>query len=560
MKKIYSLMIAIFFAGGLFAQHSVTFRVDMTGVTVSSNGVHVAGSFQSPAWQPGATAMTQVGSTNIYAVTVSIPTGVYEYKFLNDNNWPGAETVPTVAQVDLGNGNSNRWVDIKSDTTLPAIMFSGAAPSGMKAMTIMVDMGLQTTVDDTVSVAGNIFTPQWTPGAIQMTDLKGDSVYRTIAYVAPGTQAQFKFINGTDWSLNESVPSACASGGNRVATVNNDTVYGPVCFGLCAACFIPDTFNVTFRVDMQNVCGFTSDSVDIAGNLNSWSGRQYLTDANNDDVYEIMLRVPEGEIEYKIRYIQHGSTNWEGGNNKKVTLVSDTVLDIRCFGFDTYGACVPKPNPSDIHFMVDVTNYSDPNVTLSDIYLEGDFTTPSWQGGAVLMTPVSGMPGVYETTITGICPARINYKFLNGNPAGSPNDPAGYKEEDFAGLQDSSCIEPSGAGGFNRIYIRPDDQPKTLAFVWNKCSVIPGIGLEENFTDTQLKIYPNPFSRTIFIELNAHDKYDISLVDVTGKTVSTMKQVSGTIALEKGELIPGVYIMNIKNKKGEINTSKVMVQ
>lgn len=561
MKKIYALLTSLLISAGISAQNNVTFQVDMTGQTISPNGVHIAGSFQSPAWQPGATQMTQVGSTSIYSATVNIADGVYEYKIINDNNWgTGEESIPAVAQVGLGVGNSNRWCDIKSDTTLPAVTFGGAAPSGMKAMAILVDMSLQTTVDDTVSVAGNIFTPAWSPGSIQMTDINNDSIYRTIAYVAPATAAEFKFINGTDWSLNESVPSACASNGNRFATVNNDTIYGPVCFGQCVSCFIPDTFDITFRIDMQNVCGFTSDSVDIAGNLNAWAGGDYLLDPDNDDVYEIQMRAPQGEVEYKIRFIENGSTTWEGGNNKKVMLNSDTVLDIRCFGLDTYGACVPKSAPSDIRFVVDVTNYSDPNVTLSDIYLEGDFTTPSWQGGAILMSPVSGMPGLYETTVTGICPARLNFKFLNGDPTGAANDPNGYKEEDFAGITDSSCIEPSGVGGFNRVYVRPDDQPKTLAFIWNSCSVIPGIGLEENFSQATLEIYPNPFSSSVSINLDANEKYKLSLIDITGNNAIQLNDVSGTVNLEKGNLTPGVYLLKVKNHKGEINTSKLMVQ
>ncbi len=561
MRKFYSLLGALIFSAGLFAQNMVTFQVDMTGQTISTNGVHVAGSFQTPAWQPGATALTQVGTTNIYAATVNIPNGVYEFKFINDNNWgAGEESIPVPCQVDLGNGNSNRWIDVRSDTTMPAIMFGGAAPAGMKALTVLVDMSLEATVDDTVSVAGSFFNPAWSPGSIAMTDLKGDSIYRTIGYMMANTTGEFKFINGTDWSLNESVPSACNMNNNRFAKIASDSIYGPVCFGQCVSCFIPDTFNITFRVDMQNVCGFTSDTVDIAGNMNGFAGGQYLTDPNNDDIYEITLRIPEGEVDYKIRFIQGGSTNWEGGNNKKVMLKSDTILQVRCFGLDAYGACVPKPNSSDIRFVVDVTNYSDPNVTLSDIYLQGDFTNPAWQGGAILMSPVTGMPGLFETTVTGICPARLNFKFLNGDPTGTKNDPNGFAEEEFPALVDSSCVEPNGIGGFNRVFIRPDDQPKTLAFVWNECTVIPGIGLDEDFASSTIEIYPNPFSHKVSISLAENEKYDISLVDVTGTVVNTQSDVSGTVVIEKGNLTPGLYLLNIKNFKGEVNISKLIVK
>ncbi|MGB0175886.1 MAG: hypothetical protein ACPF9D_01890, partial [Owenweeksia sp.] len=134
MKNLYSLLLCVLAVGMIQAQHNVTFQVDMSGQTVSANGVHVAGNFQDEAgapsdWNPSATTMTN-SSGSIYSVTVNIPAGSYEYKFINDNDWPGVESVPAAAQVDLGSGNDNRWVVISGDTTLPAYMFSGAAPAG----------------------------------------------------------------------------------------------------------------------------------------------------------------------------------------------------------------------------------------------------------------------------------------------------------------------------------------------------------------------------------------------------------------------------------------------
>ena len=43
----------------------------------------------------------------IYSLTVDIPAGQYEYKFINDNNWgSGEEAIPLISQ--KGGGNSNR--------------------------------------------------------------------------------------------------------------------------------------------------------------------------------------------------------------------------------------------------------------------------------------------------------------------------------------------------------------------------------------------------------------------------------------------------------------------
>ena len=54
---------------GAFAK-KVKIQVDMTGQTISANGVHVAGNFQG--WSPSATALTKEGSTDLYSTVVDI--------------------------------------------------------------------------------------------------------------------------------------------------------------------------------------------------------------------------------------------------------------------------------------------------------------------------------------------------------------------------------------------------------------------------------------------------------------------------------------------------------
>lgn len=556
MKKIYSLMIALLSTGVVMAQHNVTFRVDLGTTTVSPNGVHVAGDFQMAAgaaanWDPAATSLTNV-SGSIYEVQVNIPNGIYQFKFINDNDWPGVESVPAPVQVDLGNGNDNRWINISGDTVLAAIMFGGAAPSGMHALTTRVDLTLEASVDDTISLAGNFVIPNWSPGSVQMTDINGDSIYSHIAYVAPGTMAEWKFVNGADWAFGETVPSSCAVNSNRGITVNSDTVYsgGAVCFGQCASCFIPDTGNVTINVDMSGVCGWTSDSVDFAGPFNGWGGGDFLTDPDNDGIYSITVRVAGPEFKYKARYIQGGSANWEGGADKIVNFVGDTVVTVRCFGADAPGACAPLPAPADISFRVDVSTF--PNqADLNDIYLIGDFTNPQWQGGKTLMTPVAGMPGVFETTIANVCPGKIAFKFMN------VKTDATEQEEGFIGLVDSSCTEPSGTGSLNRFFVRPDANPQMIDYKWDKCESI--IGLNEQFASRLIDVYPNPFTGSTTVSLEENETYIISLRDLTGKEIFS-DEASGEYSLKAGNITSGVYLLSITNTQGETNVNKVIVQ
>lgn len=101
----------------------VTFQVDMSLQMVSDSGVHLAGTVQG--WYPGGTEMTHVGS-NVYEVTLTLGEGEFhEYKFINGNDWPGAENVPApCANYD---GNREFFVS-SSDVTLDLVCFAECVP------------------------------------------------------------------------------------------------------------------------------------------------------------------------------------------------------------------------------------------------------------------------------------------------------------------------------------------------------------------------------------------------------------------------------------------------
>ena len=79
-------------------KRTVKISVDMKNETVSSNGVHVAGSFQG--WSPSATTLSQEGSTSIYSAYAEMDeNALVEYKFINNNDWAsGVESVPAISQ------------------------------------------------------------------------------------------------------------------------------------------------------------------------------------------------------------------------------------------------------------------------------------------------------------------------------------------------------------------------------------------------------------------------------------------------------------------------------
>ena len=542
MKKFYALAAALFLGVSAFAQttYSVTFQVDMGSATINSNGVHVAGSFQS--WSPSTTSLTQVGTSSIYSTTVTVNAGQLEYKFLNGNAWGDDESVPAPIQVGT-NGNSNRWAVISQDTTLPAVMFGGAAPAGQKAIQFKVDMALQTVSSDSVHVAGNF--QGWDPAKSQMVNF--DGVHRYIAYVGKTDSTYFKFINGNGWSVVESVPSTCqassagiSQGDNRFYTDTLSGIY-EVCYSQCGPCTVVPTYDITINVDVSSLTACsTIDSVTLAGPINGWGGES-MSDPDGDGVYSISyMGVDSGDFQFKARYHVAGATNWEGGGNKIVTVSSDSVVAPRCFGNDTYGPCPTTPPTADVTFIVDFTQAS---FTPADtIYLMGNFT--QWDANAIPMVAHS-QAGQYIATVAQYCPGTMEYRFSNGDPANTSNhEPVPM-----------DCGVDNGVGSYNRFFARTGSAD-TVQHIFGACSFI---SVEENALDA-VAIYPNPMTDVATIALGTSDFYTVRVMDITGRLVAGMDNAQGKVALNASEMGRGMYFVNIANSKGELRTMKVIVE
>lgn len=534
---------------GAFAQtRKVKFSVDMTGQTVSANGVHVAGGFQS--WKPANTALTQVGSTNIYTVIADVSENtVVEYKFINGNDWPQVESVPSFSQVGNsvnGGSNDNRWAFVAAGTDtldLGAVTFGGSAPTGKYAVRLAVDMAKETSVSSNgVSVAGDF--QGWLPGKTRMANLfSSNKIYEAIVYVSAGTYG-YKFINGNAWGSDESVPSGCATSGNRTITVgsSNETV-GKVCYGSCSACPsapIPK-YNITFRVDLSTTCDF--DTVDIAGGkINGWGGGTFLTKGANG-IWSVTLNLDSSEIQYKYRKIKNGVVSWEGVDNRVITPYKDTTLALHCFDKNTL--CSPVPSPSDVTFKVDLTN----EIIADSVFVIGSFTSPQWQAGKIKLLPVAGNSNYYSATITKLCPGSFFYKFCNGDP--------NAVGEDFPDTTQRSCNLPNGLGGFNRTYTRTSASPVELFYVYNTCKM----GGTTNTVEltNEVSIAPNPAVGSFNVSLAGSKINKIVVTSLDGRVVRSLSANDASINVNVNGL-NGIYLVNITDNLGRNATKKIVLQ
>lgn len=560
MKKVYLLALAALVGTTTMAQVDVTFLVNMNNETVSGNGVHVAGNWQAAAgydadWDPGSAELTDDDLDGIYELTVSVPAGDYEYKFVNDNDWPGVESVPTVVQ--RGGGNDNR-VFVVSDwhatdgLILPDVLFGGSAPEGELAVRLMIDMANQTVSEAGVHVAGNFVVPNWTPQYAQAF-LSSGSKYAYIATVGTESTYAYKFLNGDDWGTDESVPEACAVDGNRsVTTTNEDLEMTAFCFGTCETC-APQT-ELTLRVNLNNEGGGNPDGVSVAGAFQGWSpGATLMTDDDMDGIYEVTLLLDQGSYQYKF---VNGLT-WDEGEavpagcavdgNREVVVGEDPVTVTVCFNQCTE-ECAVDPDAADITFSVNMMNET---VAAEGVWLMGGFTTPQWQAGAIQMSD-DDADGIYTVTVEIDGSADVLYKYANGDP---------NSVEETGDFEAGGCGLSNGIGGFNRSHTRSGVAEALDVVCYDSCEdcVLTVSEIELG----SVNIFPNPTTGIATISLENPNGYTLrmNIVDVTGKMVRENIILNSTnVEVDASNLNSGLYFLNIVNERSESATYKLMVK
>ena len=553
MKKLYAFLSVILMATTVSAVN-VTFKVNMANETVSANGVHVAGNFDAngstgTAWSPSAYTMTDANNDGVYEVTIDLNVGMYEFKFINDNDWPGAENVPMSAQV--GGGNGNRWAYVSGVQDVGSICFGELVDCGKVGVTFQVNMSLETVNALGVHIAGNM--QGWDPAGTEMHNPDGGNVYKYIHEFNSGDTALFKFINGDDWPDNETVPGACESGGNRY--INNmvaDSLMTAVCYGACVEC---QTSDLTLRVDMSNET-VSPDGVHVAGSMQGWDpATTELLDGDGDGIYEVTLALqPQG---YQYKFVNGNAWGSEEGipsscnvgGNREVTFAGDTTVTF-CFGSCTW-PCVQYPDSSSITFMINMDTVVSSDADSGGVWIMGSFTSPSWQDGAIKLTD-NGSDN-YSTTVMISGAPEVQYKFVNGKP----NSALAIEESGDFLTMGCGIVNPVSTP--NRLFERTASDT-TLEFCWNKCTQTCVVSVEELSFQSGVKVYPNPFTDNTKVTFTVAGNYSLLVFDITGKQVYSTSTNGADVVLDLNNLHNGVYILKIVDSNGASTTKKLMLQ
>jgi len=557
MKNIKVLFVAVsmFVALSGFAVN-VTFKVDMAQQTVPAEGVHIAGSFQG--WIPSDTQMTLESGT-VYTYTTDLAAGeTIEYKFINGNAWGQDESIPSEC-----NQNGNRYLVIPAeDIVLEAVCFGSCDPCGVPAeVTFQIDMSEQTVAAEGVHIAGSF--QGWNPASTEVLPV-GGNIYAVTVTVSENQSLEFKYINGIDWSGEETVPSNCGvpngqGGFNRSYTVPaGGGTLEALCFSSCEPCgFVPNEVDVTFTVDMSDSI-VSSNGVHIVGEFQGWDpAASEMTDMG-DGLYQSTFTLNEG-AHHQYKFIngntwdeeefvpmECGEDNGQGGYNRFLTVPGENlILETVC-----YSSCDPcgyVPVEIDVTFKVDM---SEDTVSASGVHLVGAFQ--GWDPGATAMTNIGN--GIYETTVTLFSGDHHQYKFINGNTWDDEED---VPEE---------CGEDNGQGGYNRFIDVPEENIILDTVCLSSCGPCngTGVGIALANTNEYFHVSPNPFTNTLSIHFlkDNNKNVDISLFNVYGKLVyQNLIESSDAgyydFGMEIQSLVKGIYFCKLEFKSGSKRISKV---
>ena len=302
---------SVYFVGGGTVTppdtNMVTFRVDMNQYGGSFTTPEVNGDFNG--WCGGCNALSDNDGDGIWEATLPLTQDSIEFKYAYDA-WTGQEDLAGLTACTKTTGAfTNRFIYIDADTTLPAVCWESCiecvTPPDTHMITFQVDMNQYSGTFTTPEVNGDF--NGWCGNCNAMSDGDGDNIW-DVTIPLWQDSIEYKFAHDSWAGQEELTPgSACTktTGAftNRFLIITGDTTLPPVCWASCDVCgIIPDTFDVTFNVDMRGYSG-TYTTPEVNGTFNGWCGNcNAMADPEGDSVWTVTISLWQDSIEYKFSH------------------------------------------------------------------------------------------------------------------------------------------------------------------------------------------------------------------------------------------------------------------
>ncbi len=303
--------------------------------------------------------------------------------------------------------------------------------------------------------------------------------------------------------------------------------------------YVKDPTGIHVAGDFQVLAGFPLD----------WDSGATLMiqDAADTNIYSVVVDIPAFRA-YEFRYF-----NGDQGYNAEFVPVVSRVL----FNFDdnrwiyldslandtTFVGVIPYEGtaPAGKRLLRHRVDMQLETVNSTGAHVAGDYQ--SWTANATQLYSFDGM--VYEyIAYVDTNTVNYSYRYLNGNTVGDLENITG------------TCADGLG----NRtVSVTHDTMLDVVCYSWCMDCVSVGIGTL-GITNDELGIYPNPTTDYSILQFTNAALHSVNIMDAAGRTVRTYKNVSSSLKIEKGNLSPGIYSVNIMDTKNNFTTSKLIIE
>ncbi|MBU0712586.1 T9SS type A sorting domain-containing protein [bacterium] len=300
-------------------------QIDQGSFNPTSDYVDIAGSFNG--WD-GANHHLSANACNDAIWEIIVSEGIevndeLQFKFRINSSWDTAEFPGGDNRVYTAVANvqeySVYWNDFDYNF---AVTFE-------VNMSYQIKTGGLDPASGYVDIAGNF--NGWDGVNHHLSDADADSIWDITldSLMAPGDTLYFKFrING-DWGTSE-FPGG---GPNREYIVQGGTQTYSVWYNDFDPNFIGSNVQFSINMNAQINAGVfdpsINNSVEVQGTFDSWSGTD-LEDANSDGIYDGVISVPVGLMQYKFAYIDTAGTriveNLTQNRRYTVELSEETIV------------------------------------------------------------------------------------------------------------------------------------------------------------------------------------------------------------------------------------------
>jgi hypothetical protein len=210
------------------------------------------------------------------------------------------------------------------------------------------------------------------------------------------------------------------------------------------------------------------------------------------------------------------------GNNNPTLVLDCATLDLILADVDGYTS-----NPGFITSGSSVTNDQD----------------KFWVNTFVFMDKLQGLP-------------TISVSETNLNVANIYNSYQWYKDDVAINGSTSNSIAVNEDGQYYvKVTVNGGCEVKSNTIIADSTLSIQNNSLLNSI----LKIYPNPSNSTFIIQLPDLHSFSLSIIDITGRTVYTNKNATGTITIDCSNFNAGVYFVKAINEK-TVLTDKLIKQ